>query len=160
MQSRLRLTLLILSVSLSRLLRCSMRAREKNFSSLLCCLWCYQTCNWFWNISLLWKQLLFTVAKKHARKDTDREKKGTQKEDKLRERTKKEKTHCTFSCMPLFSIDFVGFSFCIRIKGKKSDARTHTSYTMHSLISSQPDRKIRNKRLIINQSDYVFIIAK
>lgn len=152
MRLRLRRTLLILFVSLR--LHCSqtwgVRARI-NFSSLLYCCDVIKRAIGFEMSRFSGNSYFSMVAKKRARKDIEiKRKKGTQREDKLRERTnewKKKNSRCTFSCMPLFSIDFVGFSFCIRIKGKKFQcAHSYTYIIRHTLPytlsvpASQPAR--------------------
>lgn len=48
--------------------------------------------------------------------------------------------------MPLFSIDFVGFSFCIRIKGKKIQcAHSYTPCTSLSQIERYSKQEVDNK---------------
>lgn len=125
--------------------------------------WAHVCANFFYryivvmlsNMQLVLKYLCFleTVichsSNRKTNRDTHRQRK---REDKLRERINEKFSLRSFSYMPFFYIEFVEFSFCIwRCKSEKKTANSCTQ---------TKDRKIQNKRLIINQSDYVFIIAK
>lgn len=125
------------------------RARANKLFFIVILLWCYQTCNWFWNISLFWKQLLFQSSKKarsQRHRDKEKERYAERRQiERTNERMKEEK-------LALHFFMYATFFYCLRwifvLHPNKREKIPmcalvhihHTPYAIHSLSPSQPAR--------------------